>query len=265
MNIKHTLLLSLSLFFINNCTSDDSQKFNDPLNYTPAEISTTKPTNATILAIGQSNMDNSGVGFYYTSSQDVLRVGSDYEFYLPESPITHHALSFNTFGGTFLPLLGDLLVENDKYNSVVYANVSVGGSTISQWTPENPDGHFHKIKTLSEQGFKFTHIIFHQGESDAKTMLDTHPNDYKYMFIQMLKGIRSLGIDAPIYVARASYILGVIDTDITNAQTELIETYSDIFPGPSTDLLGSEYRYDDVHFNKEGLIEHANMWNNSIK
>lgn len=132
----------------------------------------------------------------------------------------------------------------EKELHAVFTNKSVGGSEIAYWSTQ-------KIDTTG-----YDYILFHQGESDS--IYGTSRMEYKRLFLMM-------GLDIPIYLARASYSLGVTSVDVITAQNELIEEGDNIYIGPNTDMLGAEYRYDNIHFNYEGLKKHAEMWIKILK
>ncbi|DAC48625.1 MAG TPA: hypothetical protein HA340_06545, partial [Candidatus Thalassarchaeaceae archaeon] len=52
---------------------------------------------------------------------------------------------------------------------------------------------------------------------------------------------------------------------IIDAQQLVINNDPLTYEGPYTDdMIGGEWRYDTVHFNEAGLIEHAIRWDESI-
>jgi len=246
------MLIIITALFVSGCGSSEE--------ITTEEAVLERPIGSMkILAFGQSNMANMGIGLTYTSAYDVLRLDNTYDFVLASSPVGATALASGT-GANILPYLGDLLIQDGKYSDITYANVAVNGSCIVQWIPSSPN--FQRIVSLVNQGFEFTHVLFHQGSCDTRSILK---EDYKKYFLEMKNGLRNLGIIAPIYLGRASYIYGVVDSQVTDAQNELINENDDILMGANTDVLGAEYRYDDSHFNEQGLIKHAQLWNDLIK
>jgi len=54
------------------------------------------------------------------------------------------------------------------------------------------------------------------------------------------------------------------EADVRAGQQIVIDTVDNVFKGPNTDLLGSSYRSDTVHFNSLGLSEHAKGWLDAI-
>jgi hypothetical protein len=83
----------------------------------------------------------------------------------------------------------------------VFVPLGVGGTEIARW---KSDGDLHPaltqaIRDVKVQGLTITHLLWHQGESDA--LLKTSKSAYKRMFLDMLSDIRKQGVNAPIYSA----------------------------------------------------------------
>lgn len=264
MKIVKTVSLTMSLVvaaaLLVGCSGGSSGgstgSADEPITY-KSIIVPEKTPDAKILIFGQSNAANSGIGSY-TCDFEVLRTTNSYELVQAQNPIGGTGLAGS--GSSFMPILADMLLESGKYESIEYANVAVAGTLIAEWLPGGE--LFERFEKLVEaRGSDFTHILFHQGESDDHTSTQ----NYKSRFLTVLQGLRDLGITAPIYVAKTSRLNGKFNADIIIAQTQLSDEYTDIYPGPYTDVMGVEYRYDNNHFNEKGLIEHARLWNALIK
>ncbi len=164
-------------------------------------------------------------------------------------------------GGSVWTRLGDRIIAARLYDRVVFVPASIGATEIAQWAP---GGILHKdllrnIREAQQARLVFTHLLWHQGESDAA--LDTPAEDYQQRFRAMLKAIRALGVDAPAFVAIATRCGQYLPHEtIRTAQIGLADPKLGIFPGPDTDQLGPEYRYDGCHFSDAGLEAHAEMW-----
>jgi hypothetical protein len=106
-------------------------------------------------------------------------------------------------------------------------------------------------------------VLWHQGEADALAGLSGER--YRERFLQFASSLRAMGVDAPLYVARASYFAVPAGHDasqsvINAAQGLLPDASSGIFAGPDTDVLRAEWRYDGCHLSAEGLIRHVELW-----
>ncbi|MCS7088792.1 MAG: sialate O-acetylesterase [Thermoflexales bacterium] len=164
-------------------------------------------------------------------------------------------------GGSVWTRLGDKIIAAGLYDRVVFVPAAIGGTEIAKWAP---GGLLHEdllrnIRTAQRAGLRFTHLLWHQGESDA--VLDTDSEHYRRLFLAMLASIRKLGVDAPVFVARATRCgMYPPNEKIRAAQAALIDPALGIYAGPDTDQLGDEHRYDGCHFSAAGLERHAELW-----
>lgn len=199
-------------------------------------------------------------------------------------------------GGSFLPPLGDALVE--KMNVPVgFLACGIGATSVREWLPKgtafpnpptiesrvekNSEGQWvskgdayarfvSRMKQLGTHGFRA--VLWHQGESDAnqKDSTRTLPGA---LYSEYLKKIvhdsrRELGWDAPWFVAQVSYHVpgDEASSDIREAQASLWEDGLAV-QGPDSDALKGELRERDgkgVHFSNQGLREHAARWAEKI-
>jgi len=167
----------------------------------------------------------------------------------------------NGDGGSPWTRLGDKLIAAKLYDRVIFVPAAISSSRISEWAP---DGLLHKdllrnIREAQQAGLVFTHLLWHQGETDAA--LGTSTEDYQRRFIAMLSAIRAMGVDAPAFVAvttRCGQYLP--NANIRSAQFGLVSPARGIFAGPDTDQLDASYRVSSCHFNDRGLDAHATMW-----
>jgi hypothetical protein len=96
------------------------------------------------------------------------------------------------------------LIEKKYYDAIVFVPLGVGATEIARW---KPDGDLHPailqaIHDVETQGLTITHLLWHQGESDA--LLKTSKSAYKRMFMAMLSSLRKQGVNAPLYVSVAT-------------------------------------------------------------
>jgi len=88
-----------------------------------------------ILVMGQSNIANHGArydAFDYNATKDVYYFNG-YELSSYASPIGANTDLATGRGSTFLPYLGDLLLENTSHDGILFVNIAVGGSTVNEW------------------------------------------------------------------------------------------------------------------------------------
>ena len=167
----------------------------------------------------------------------------------------------NGNGGSVWTRLGNKLIESKLYDRVIFVPAAIGATQISEWAP---GGLLHKdllrnIDAATDAGYTFTHLLWHQGESDA--VLGTSTQDYEDRFHALLSAIREHGVDAPAFVAVTTRCSAFIpNPEIRKAQQDLVNPALGIFGGPDTDVLDETFRFDSCHFSDAGLDMHANLW-----
>ncbi len=212
------------------------------------------------LAFGQSNAANSG------ESRGQAHPGV-YEFYRgriyeARDPL----LGGDGKDGSIWMRLGAKAVASGEFDSVILVPFAVGSAEIARWAP---GGSLHGwllsvIAEARDSGLVFTHLLWQQGEADA--MAKTSAQSYREGFLAMLAAIRRLGVDAPIYIARASRCGKARPSEeIRSAQGGLIDPALRIRSGPDTDVLGFSERYDGCHFSTEGLDRAAALWLEALR
>ncbi len=211
---------------------------------------------AVMLIFGQSNGANSGAAIYWPSHRVLNFNLFDGGCYMATDPLLGATESRGNFAGR----LGDMLIQGGSFDTVVLAPISVGGSRVEEWTI---GGARHRrlqvaIKRASEAGLAFTHLLWHQGETNAG-----HGPDYRTYFESFMNiygALRSYGVAAPVYVAQASVCNSPPNEVIRSAQRDLVNPALGILAGPDTDTIGAEDRFDGCHMAESGLIKHAKLW-----
>ncbi len=209
-----------------------------------------------ILAVGQSNAAN------YTAERSAASQSTTLNFYRGRCyPAQDPMLGADGRGGSVWPRVGDLLGSHSSASSVIIANVAVGGTAIHQWSS---GGEYHKklqrtLRELRQAGLRISHLLWHQGESDAKYR--TTASAYVGDFMDLKEALATRGHQTPMWVARTSYCQGRTGAAVRRAQNELINSLEDVYAGPDTDVLvGITFRYDDCHFTKLGAELVARAW-----
>jgi hypothetical protein len=216
--------------------------------------------NMVVLVLGQSNSANYGEGLYSPK-------GNVFNFYkgkcfLASDPL----LGASGNGGSVWTRLGDAVIKDKLFENVIIISIGVGDSTVAMWKSKGTLNHRIKdaIINIKLCGFDITHILWHQGESEAKN--GTSKEIYIEYFMDMVKTIRKEGVYAPIYIAISTRLRNHICTEIQQAQMELVNYHEKIYPGPNTDQLNTlDERYDGVHFTEIGLKKDADLWLKAIK
>lgn len=215
---------------------------------------------AVLFAFGQSNSSNTGSD-RYTPVHNVANFNPhDGRCYKAKDPL----LGADGDGGSVWGWLGDALIEQGHYDSVLVITIGIGGTSIARWAPGG-DLHVrveHTANLIVRQGLTPTHVLWHQGESDAK---NTSADEYIASFTALLKALRSYGIDAPVYPAVATICANTGSDAIRAAQRALPTLLPGVYPGADTDtLVESRYRHDSCHFSKRGMQAHAELWLEAI-
>ena len=208
------------------------------------------------LVFGQSNAANFGESRRTAGPR--VSVFANGKFVRAADPLP----GANGIGGSVWTRLGDKLIASGRFDRVIFIPAAVGGTEIADWTPEVKK-HFKlveaQVRAAQARGLTITHMFWHQGESDAALLI--HPSDYRVRFMDMLRGLRELGVDAPVFVAQATRCGGYPENkDIRWVQRDIVNHSLGIWQGPDTDSLGSEFRHDGCHFSTRGLDAHAELW-----
>jgi hypothetical protein len=168
-------------------------------------------------------------------------------------------------GGSVWTRLGDRLIARGSFTSVVFAPVAVIGTSIAEWRSDAALARSltETIRGLEKQGLHITHVLWHQGEADAKA--GTSEDEYMRSFDAVAARLRSEGVTAPIYVSLASRCFGVeLGLPVRLAQARLSSVSPSILRGPDTDTLDYRFRYDGCHFSADGLELAADLWLQSL-
>ena len=226
------------------------------------DCATIRPDAAILLIMGQSNAAKSGTEeSRYKSKDDVINFNwIDGKCYHAEDPV----LGTDGGGGSIWTRLGDELIDSGAYKQVVLVDIAVSGTPIRAWAgADGPTRHaVEAAKALRAQGRHFTHVLWHQGESDWLTPRDI----YIRLFHTMAEYLRDNDIDAPIFVAQTTLCKGRRAPDIEQAQITLPATMDNVFAGANADQVDRlRDRQDDLcHFRGTGLAQLARLWRDAI-
>ncbi len=171
-------------------------------------------------------------------------------------------------GGSPWPALGDALAAELNV-PIGFASVGWGGTLVEAWLPgaSGPDSQplynrlRNALEALGPDGARA--VLWHQGESDNGA--NTSTANYRQRLETIIAQSRiDSGFDIPWGVAQASFISlsNPSDQNIINAQVQVAANDPLTFEGAFTDdLVGPTWRASDgIHFNEQGLREHAQRW-----
>ena len=209
---------------------------------------------AILLTLGQSNISNTIDGRFEPGPNVINFSLYDGKCYLAHDPL----LGATNSGGNVATRLASKLVNSGAYQVVIVAPIAVGGTFVENWSV---GGFLNRrivvsIKRLHDAGLEPTHVLWHQGEANAKTPA----HEYRAAFFSVFSTIRRNGVFAPIYVAQTSICGSAPAESIRQIQRSLVDPSKNILAGPDTDQLGPEYRHDGCHFNAAGGERHAELW-----
>ena len=213
---------------------------------------------AVLVVFGQSNSANYQGQRYHALDNRVVNF-FDGRCYQAAFPL----LGADGVAGESWTLLGNKLVAAGTFDQVVIISTGIGGTDIKRWAK---DGDLNRMLIAVIKGlqpvYKPTQLLWHQGESDY--MMDKSTKAYKSDFLSMLASLRAEGVDAPIYLSKATYaeFFGGWQpkNPVSEAQASLVDGES-ILAGPDTDAnLGAIDRSDGVHFAGSGQQKFADSY-----
>jgi len=239
------------------------------------------------VVAGQSNSANHGEEKQSTHTGRVAACAGDH-WQLAQDPQP----GASGGGGSFLPPLGDALVEHFQV-PVGFIACGIGATSVREWLPKGatfpqpptllgrvarlPDGRWASdgqafatlLNSLQQHGQRGVRaVLWHQGESDANQQDTTRtlPGPlYRQYLERIIRDTRaSVGWDVPWFVAQVSYHVPGDESspDIRAAQASLWKDGLAL-EGPDSDALKKEWRDSGgqgVHFSGPGLREHAQRW-----
>ncbi|WP_289912948.1 sialate O-acetylesterase [Janthinobacterium sp. SUN100] len=212
-----------------------------------------------ILVIGQSISSNCNE-HVYPAVDNVFQVGKDGAIKIASDPFEWADCNK---GSMWMPL-GKKLIVGGVARKVIFMPIGVGGTKVTDWQAGGVAfGKFNSaIGLIQAQGIKFDFAFWHQGSSDFGTDKD--------LYIQRLSEVIDY-VNTKVKVNR--WIIAVhsrcgtaYDRNIESAQL----AFGNVpklkrYPGPNTNLLSDEYRFDACHLNEKGQEKMASMWLDSIK
>jgi len=166
-------------------------------------------------------------------------------------------------GGSMWIPLGEKLIASGMADKVVFMPIGVAGVKASDW---NPGGKaFGKLNdalaVIKYNQIKFDYAFWHQGSSDINSNPDLYMGN-------LSRAVKFIAVNAKIdkwIIAQHSSCFGNSDAGIAKIQRDYATEYIfNRFPGPDTNQLGNEYRFDECHLNKKGQEKMAQLWFDSL-
>lgn len=238
------------------------------------------------VVAGQSNSANHGEGRMRAESDQVVAFdGTHWQLAADPQP------GASGDGGSFIPAFGDALFRHLHVPIGIVAT-GAGGTSVREWLPkgeamaappttgantvtigtnhwESTGGLYQRLiergRSIGPTGFRA--VLWHQGESDNHQPEGRNitPEQYQeYLRLVIRRSRADWGREVPWFVAQASY-----HTPEQTGSAELraaqlaVASSGFALAGPNTDELGIPYRESNgrgVHFNRQGLIRHGELW-----
>lgn len=225
----------------------------------PKPVGRAAPRTMVALVFGQSNAANFG---------ETRRVAGPNVLNLRNGVLTRARdplRGANGQGGSVWTRLGDKVIAAGLYDRVIFVPAAIGATEIAEWVPGMPlhELILSAIRDAQKRGLTITHLLWHQGESDA--FLKIGYADYQLRFRNMLRSIREQGVGAPVFVSVATRCGQYpVSEEIQGAQMNLVNHDAGIWAGPNTDDLDAGFRHDGCHFSTAGLDRAAGLWLDAI-
>jgi peptidoglycan/LPS O-acetylase OafA/YrhL len=166
-------------------------------------------------------------------------------------------------GASIWPRLGQRLEgEAENLAPVVFAPIAVGGTRIAHWTSDGPVQAILQsgLEQIASSGLAVKAVVWQQGEADM--LAGTDSSAYQAGLDALRKTLQRHSIDAPLYLAQSTYCRQLGSGAIRRSIQDYLaaNTGRGFQPGPDTDRLLGEDRYDGCHFSRLGLWKAAALW-----
>lgn len=211
------------------------------------------PRTAIILALGQSNASNDSGERGTSHYGDNIVSWSDGKCQIAESPL----LGTSGTRGESWTTLANKLIAAGAYDKVMIVPLAIGGSKVQRWAPGG-DLSAMMMTQLDKlvPAYAPTHVVWVQGEEDRSQGTDTA--SYRRSFLALVDSLRGKGIQAPIFVTRATFcepdIAWIRDNPVGLALDQMPDPAKGIYAGVDTDrLVPAEDRMDGCHFGGRGV------------
>lgn len=161
-------------------------------------------------------------------------------------------------GSPWLPFADSLNTDQP----VMIASFGRGGSAAGDWLS------WWTLRPLLERTLRDLEsapiapnlFIYVQGESDQATP----PLVYRAQVEKVFARVRERFADVPIALSGSSYCFGVAAPQIVEAQRILAQEMDLIWLGETDDLRGENYRYDDCHLTREGMLAYSERFAQAV-
>lgn len=211
-----------------------------------------------IVALGQSNSGNFINKKYTDNSRNIYNFFNG-RCYLAADPLLGAS---GDLGSLWIPFANKLSLLNNK--KIVLINFSQGGSSVTSWSSYAHFGYFLE-KGLVTIGKNYRHVdsfFWIQGESDH----GLNPDEYKLSLSSIIKQTKDKFPDSEFYISGTTYCFNQSDQAIYLEQHKLARSLPGVSWLGSTDQFQSiDDRWDNCHFNENGVEKISNMFLGNMK
>jgi len=215
---------------------------------------TQTPRTMVAFVFGQSNAANSGA-YRHRAGGSVVNFARG-RCFRAQDPLVGAAGIHGSVWGIFADMVAH------RHDHVLLVPAGVGGATIAQWNSELAPMLAERKRELRMAGYKVTHYLWHQGESDAAAA--TQPREYERELRGLIARVRADDRNVPFWVAAASVCRNAGSASLAAAQRAVVHPAEGIFAGPDTDALEPSDRHDGCHFSRQGQEKVAAMWAGAV-
>lgn len=203
-----------------------------------------------LLVLGQSNVANHGKGRRESDWGECWHDGQRY-------PLHDPLPGGSGRGASVFPRLATRLRETLRPKVFAVTVLAQGGTSVADWAEGGRCnvGLREAIPTIRSLHPPVSHILYHQGERD--TYLGTAAGDYAARFSTLKRLLDENWPGVSCILCTASYRLGTRSDEVRAAQTFVRTSLPNCREGPDTDLIGPDYRFDNLHFSEDGLDRFA--------
>jgi hypothetical protein len=220
------------------------------------------PDTAVVLAIGQSNIANHSEKRVTSRHRSEVVNFFGGKCYRAASPL----LGATGEEGEFLTLLGDRLLDDGAYRSVVIVSSAIGASGIAMWRKGGVlNGLLLHVLNGLPPGYRITEVLWLQGETDSGAV---SPEDYTTAFRSLLDTLADGGVTGPVFLSVATRCFPAWKTDNPTAGAQrLLVDGRRVFLGADTDALlaDADRRPDGCHFGASGQEKAASAFAEAIE
>lgn len=191
--------------------------------------------------------------------------GNVYKAIDPLLGTTGQPPSGSTFGGSVTSRLIDSIITASKFARVIAIPVSIGGTTVNDWSPLGPWNGRLRVALLRIRSMGWIgnpdvtfRVLYDQGTNDNTA--GTSQAAWQASFQQVVAFINSFGLGKPkICIAQDTMASNVTSSAIRAAQSAVVDNVQIFSAGDWDTLTGGTNRQDGTHLTDAGAASAAGL------